>query len=186
MAFLPNCFVHERKHRMPKRFANAITNIAGSWERSVHRDVTCNHVHALRHDDTRFKVAAGLIDPSTPSASMHARLTDAMGPGRYEVANSARAPSYEKFFRHDVVWYKSDDTLGAGTVEFLTSVEQNGETTSVVGLFKFTHVRATRRGHRWTKTDDFQLVLLASILGAVTWCAVGDHEILTLTPLSMR
>ena len=117
---------------------------------------------------------------------MKERLRDAMGPCEFEVANCARAPSYEKFFRHDVVLYKAGGMLGAGRVEFITAVEQNGDTTLVVGLVKFTHVRETLRGHHWTNDENVELVLLSSILGAVAWNIAANSQIFTLTPLCMR
>ena len=184
--FLPNCFVHERKHRMPERFANQVTNITANWERSVHRDVTCNHIHVLCQDDNRFNVGASLIKPYQPSANMKERLRDAMGPCEFEVSNCARAPSYEQIFRHDVVLYKAGGMLGAGRVEFITAVEQNGDTTLVVGLVKFTHVRETLRGHHWTNDENVELVLLSSILGAVAWNVAANGHIFMLTPLCMR
>ena len=37
---LPNCFVHERKHKLPKRFANEVKITKWNWDASVMREVT--------------------------------------------------------------------------------------------------------------------------------------------------
>jgi len=37
---LPNCFVHERKHKLPKRFANEVKHTKWNWDASVMREVT--------------------------------------------------------------------------------------------------------------------------------------------------
>ena len=42
--FLPNCFVLERKHKIPKKFANQLLNTKTNWETYVLRDVTNEHL----------------------------------------------------------------------------------------------------------------------------------------------
>ena len=183
--FLPNCFVHERKHKHPKRFANQVTNTTGNWEGSVLRDVTCNHVHALRSDDGRFNLDAALVAPHRPSKKMLSELLSTIGPAEYRVSNSARAASYEKFFKGDVVLYKAEGLIRAGQVGLLVSVSAAGKESLVVGVEKFAHVQSMQRGHKWRRTKDTRLCLLGDVIGAVIWRETPEH-VFTLTPLWMR
>jgi len=48
---LPSCFALERKHRIPKRYANNIRNTSSSFDASCLREVTCHHLNILRDVD---------------------------------------------------------------------------------------------------------------------------------------
>ena len=182
--FLLNCFVHERKHRMPKRFANHVTNTTGNWEHNVLREVTCNHLAALREDNNRFNTTAALIQPRRPTRQVASMLIEAFGQGDFQQACSARTFSYEKFYRGDVVHYNQNGTIGAGRVDFLASMTSAGDEVVFVGLTKFESIANTRRVQKWVNTAASQVCFLADIIGAVTWCTTGHDEILTITPLS--
>ena len=58
---LPNCWVQERKHKTIKRYASDICNTR-SYDRSVLGEVTCHHLHALRHTKI-FALEIGLLKP---------------------------------------------------------------------------------------------------------------------------
>jgi len=48
---LPSCFSLERKHRIPKRYANNIRNTHSTFDSSCSREVTCYHLSRLRGDN---------------------------------------------------------------------------------------------------------------------------------------
>ena len=112
--FLPNCCLHERKHRMPKRFANHNTNITSAWDSSITTDVTCHHLQVLQGDDGRFDVRSSWIQAHAPSKRILNALVSLFGEGNYMVANHARSPTYEQFCRRDMVIYREAgaQTLG--------------------------------------------------------------------------
>ena len=66
---LLNCFVHERKHRIPKRFANEVRNTNSDWDASVMREVTAyrvSHLLSLGFGGT----SVALLDPHPPSKKL--------------------------------------------------------------------------------------------------------------------
>ena len=177
--FLPNCFVHERKHRMPKRFANHNMNITSAWDSSVTKDVTCHHLQALQEDDGRFDVRSSLIQAHAPSKRILNALVSQFGEGNYMVANRARSPTYEQFYRRDMVIYREAGAQSLGQVTMIVSAEVNGECILVAVVDDFAHVRNTRRGDEWRPSGMRRVCHLDAILGAVVWRNVGPDRILT-------
>ena len=62
------CFVHERKHRMVKRYSNDVQNTR-AFERSVLSEVLSHHFTRLRKPDT-FSLDVGLVDPRPASKQL--------------------------------------------------------------------------------------------------------------------
>jgi len=50
---LPSCWVLERKHRLPKKFANNVRNTQANYDASVLREVTCHHLGVFRAQPAR-------------------------------------------------------------------------------------------------------------------------------------
>ena len=44
-----NCIVHERKHKAVKKYCNIHFNTSVDWDRSVLREITCDHIGRLKH-----------------------------------------------------------------------------------------------------------------------------------------
>ena len=177
--FLPNCFVHERKHKCSKRFANNSCNTDAGWEGALLREITCHHLYALQNeDDNRFGLEPALVNASPPAAKLLAALTHQFGPGDYTVASSARLASSERVSVGDVVLYRG----GAGKLGMLVKAKVHGDDITAALLNGFTHVRKTRKGDEWQMTDTMQICLLSAITGAVVWSEV-DGRVLTLNPL---
>ena len=65
---LISCFVHERKHRMVKRYANEICNTR-SFEISVLNECTCHHLSHLAESST-FDFSIGLLNPRVAPRSL--------------------------------------------------------------------------------------------------------------------
>eukprot|EP00971_Amphidinium_carterae_P239319 4751070-Amphidinium_carterae.1 len=64
---LPNCFVLERKHKEPKRYAQAVSNTSKAYESTVLREVTSRHVTVLCDDKSRhFGREACIFNPVKP------------------------------------------------------------------------------------------------------------------------
>lgn len=70
--FVPSCFVLERKHKVPKRFANEVTNTSSAWEASVLREVTCHRIAAIMTD--HFGTNVGLQTACRCSKKLQATL----------------------------------------------------------------------------------------------------------------
>ncbi len=106
---LLSCWVHERKHRMVKRYANMILNTL-VFEKSVLSEVTCHHIAELRRPD-KFDLSPKLIPPlkaSSPALRNLLEMELDLPTGMtYESCNSARASQYEVVHQRDVVLFHS-------------------------------------------------------------------------------
>lgn len=63
------CFVHERKHRIAKRYAENLRHVNDSFEESVMKDVLYINVHDLS-DKTIDQLHIGLIQPTLASRTL--------------------------------------------------------------------------------------------------------------------
>ena len=66
--FLPSCFVHERKHRLVKRYSSDISNTI-SFDKSVMAELLCQHFTDIEDDDS-FNMGVGLLRPKMAPLKM--------------------------------------------------------------------------------------------------------------------
>ena len=110
--FVPSCFVLERKHKVPKRFANEVRNTDSAWEASVLREVTCHHLAALSSDHFGFEVGLLNAHPCSkrllemlrkewPATDGHETL--------FATGQTARINAWERCSKGDVVLVKMPD-----------------------------------------------------------------------------
>ena len=124
---IPNCFVLERKHKLPKRWGNQITNIQAAFEGSVLRNCTLHHLEAL-HDDRRFCKSAHLVLSASPSPKLAEAMAAAMGNlGVVQVAQEARVNEFEFVRRTDFVLIGSAPGYQFGRIEVLFAQEVDAE-----------------------------------------------------------
>ena len=74
---LPTCWVHERNHRMVKRYANDVYNTA-VFEKSVTNEVTAHHLADL-HSTQAFDLGVHLINGKSAPRKMHAFIIAELG-----------------------------------------------------------------------------------------------------------
>jgi len=67
---LPSCWTLERKHRLPKKFANNIRNTNANFDSSCLREVTCYHLANLRKDKVASLVP-GRISKNRARVNIH-------------------------------------------------------------------------------------------------------------------
>lgn len=166
---LPNCFVHERKHRLAKRYGNEVKNITSEWEASVLREITCKHIHNLSSDDTLFETSAGLIEPFSARANVCSFLFGEFGPGNFVEARVARINAWEKVHKGDVVELDVDGARVVGQVCLLASVQQGDESCCTVGVDLFNAVSDESRSAKWRRSDNVHLGLVENIRCALIW-----------------
>lgn len=56
------CFVHERKHKLIRRFAVPHKNVGTSFELGILEEASCQQLYDLKHN-SRFTFEAGLLEP---------------------------------------------------------------------------------------------------------------------------
>jgi hypothetical protein len=182
---LPNCFVHERKHKWIKRIANNICNVWSEWDQSVLREVTSLHVERLAAATTaEFAIDAGLVDGKAPSkklmAALQAHIAD-LPAECFKTSLRARCNKFEIVSKGDVVM------IGHGTPPILGEVLLHaavsvGVTSEVVTLVSESHVTATsKRSWKCTRSDKSTLFCTSDIVCALMWA--GDAIITVLQPL---
>ena len=121
--FLPNCFVLERKHRVPKRFANHVMNTECNWDACVLRELTNYRVHHLTVlGSSHFQVDAELVDPRQPRPALLQQLQAAWGQNLiFRVSRCARINQHEKIYKGDV-FLAASGVIGCALMHFSIDV----------------------------------------------------------------
>ncbi len=118
---LCSCWVHERKHREVKRFANLITNTWSNWEESVLRDATLLHLVEL-HGNHGEPYVTGLKNPAPTSPGVSMVLNAALGQeSLVEVSTCAIYSPGAVAYESDVVLVAIDGAKAVGQIEFFCS-----------------------------------------------------------------
>ena len=184
---LPNCFVLERKHRFPKRWANQTTNTKHAYEGQVLRMVTAHHCEALIHDPSVFSKEARLLQPREPTAKLAKAMGAAIGNlGEIIVAHTARINEFEGIQKGDMTLIGTDGSELFGTVEHL--FEQTGLHAGA-GPLAFVRLFAVRgkqtRCWQLASTEEAGIVLVKDIRCALTWSGHGA-AVVALMPSWMQ
>ena len=169
---LPSCFVHERKHRVSKRFANEIQNTSSAWESSVLRDVTHHHLAALSGQEKHFTTNAALINPHAPGKQFLAALQagfEAPGFG-FSTSRKARLNAWEQCSVGDVVVMRFAETTAVGRVDFHVCVEvSESEVLTLSSVQLWDIVTEDPRAWKCRRTDARHLCVTSDIVCAAIW-----------------
>ena len=181
------CFVHERKHKMTKRYANPIMNTRASsnlwsFEDSVLTEVTGHHLQDLK-DGANLSIKIGLQKPYKPKRSTMATLEEIFGPEMVDhVANSARFNQYETCAVGDVVLVRVGiDGFVAAQVWAHVSVQ--GQAKSILSCWTLKFFMKEHHAAEWLTGDNPKIVNTEDIMSTVTWMLIGDKVARTLLPL---
>ena len=105
---LLTCWVHERKHRMAKRYASDVLRAQG-YEKTVIAEVTCQHLSAMHPADC-FSTDVGLVNPRRGTTAMRTffqRQFGTLGDEGLSTASRIRVSRYEICHRGDLVLLKN-------------------------------------------------------------------------------
>ena len=177
--FVPSCFVLERKHKVPKRFANEVRNTNSAWEASVLREVTCHHVAALTSG--HFGVNVALQNAHKCSKKMLSMLQREI-PARgcdvvYTTAQTARINAWERCSKGDVVILKMlDGAHDVAQVALHVSVQVDQQPPlclTLVHLWEKVSVNA--RSSKWKRCEDASgFVFTEDLQCSLIWAASGS------------
>ena len=174
------CFVHERKHKMLKRYARAIRNTSRDWEQSMLAEVTDHHLAALDHED--FSFDARLVGESLkrPAADLVALLRVAFGGNAdIKIASDARFSEWGVARRGDVVMIVANGVHVVGRAFLFAAIDGD----IFVGVDLWTRIDATRGSSRWRVSGDRRAVLDASaILETLIWSQTLDVATVIVPP----
>ena len=125
---LPNCFVHGRKHKSIKWYANQVFDTSGDWDASVLREVTSGRSERMAtYDPTMFSESAGLVQPLAPSPKKMRAIIRVLGDGfvaaTIMTSRTARVNKYEHSTIGDLVLIGHTDPPIIGRVVFHISIQ---------------------------------------------------------------
>lgn len=182
--FLPTCWVHERKHRIVKRYADDICNTR-SFEKSILSEVCCHNMTYLKKPDL-FSFEPGLIKPHKANSRLVSLLagqfSDAVDVHTCYTSSQARTGiAGSSCARTDVVLLQgTDGRLDCG--EVWLHAEANGRTVSIVSVWTPASDGHTQGSGTWVKKDNPQLIPTSDILEAVVYSLTGSSEVRVLIP----
>ena len=175
---LPSCWVHERKHKTIKRYAQDIMN-GGAYERSLLSEVTAHHLNSLLHSDT-FDFSVGLVRPRPASRRLLATITELFGAHAHAMEGlESRIDAYSVCFRGDVVLLHDGDEMVAGDV--WAHLEIGGVPVSIIDLYEPLEMHVDQQYCTWRKCDNPLLFETENIMAAVIWSQTDDI-VTTLLP----
>ena len=179
--YLPGCFVLERKHKLPKRYANPLTNLNYDWESFVHREVTHQHVAQLE-ETAMFDDGAALLSPFPLSKRFTATLQKDLGVGpgvTFMTSSQARMNEWDKCSKGDVVLLHNGTV---GEVVLHAAFQQDAEWTCFTSLRTWERAGEDNRCWTWRASRSPLLCLLSDIKCALIWAETGATR-RTLKPL---
>ena len=177
--FVPSCFVLERKHKVPKRFANEVRNTNSAWEASVLREVTCHHLAALASG--HFGAGVSLPDAHPCSKRLMAMLQKeiSVSAGQdpiYATAQTARINDWERCSKGDVVLVKMPDGgHDAAEVALHVSVQVGQQPTLFLTMVHLWEKLSTGpRSSKWKRCSDASgFCFTKDLQCSVVWGASG-------------
>ena len=183
--FVPNCFVLERKHRVAKRFGDAVTNANSNWGRFVLREVTCNHLASLA-DSTRFQTGSFLCGACRPIPERHDMLKQAFAdlhadPGSdFLIAREVRINAWEAVAEGDVVMVRDEGgQTFVGTLLWSVSARFGGRADVLSAVTKWELVSQEARACKWLPRNDIMLCFAREIVCALISAGPGRGKICT-------
>jgi hypothetical protein len=193
---LLSCWVHERKHKMVKEFAEFMRSTQ-VYERGVVSEAVCKQLHVMRQPSA-FRRGAGLVKPTPCPRRVHECVVELMGcpdAAGYEIFHGAvmKHSNCTESKHKDVVLLSGlavDEPRGelvAG--EVLHHLEVHGRpqqvALSMVSVWEVVEFNAAKGYAVWKQSFSSRLVEAGSILEALTYRA-AEGEILTLIPARFR
>ena len=182
---LLSCFVHERKHRLIKRYCNEITNTT-TFESTALKEVICHHLAKLDSTDT-FNFSIGLVSPYEARRKLRSWIVKTFEISTTTVvrtAAEARISAFATCRTDDVVLVREGTSFKAGQIK--RHFECNGVAFSVVSVWDL-HRRISTEAAEWLRRDNsYGVYECSDLLDAVIWTQSSNAVIRTLLPHQFR
>ena len=180
------CWVHERKHKLAKRYGQNQTNMT-AYPKAVLTEAVAHQLHDIL-DPTALQISHALVQPHRASQAIASFMQTQVGRSGVEVlaANQACVPPMSTIMRNDVVLVKSIDgsNFTAGQVWLLSSVESLGDF-ALVSSWEL-ESRDKAEFAVWRMRDEPSLIRLELILVSVSWVEISPRRARTLIPFQYR
>ena len=187
---LLSCWVHERKHKMVKRYSNDVRNTT-SFEKTILSEVTCHHLAELECE-SKFDLSVRLISPVRAAGpkliSFLASAFSIEGDNVvYTTSARARVSEFEVCRRQDVVLFLDPCTLKVQCGEVCFFAACNDCAVALISLWHF----ETSEVEQGTVTvriadDTVELFSASDILVSCTYRRKADGRAQIIVPSSYR
>ena len=186
--FLPTCWVHERKHRVAKRYATDIQNTQ-HFEESLISEMTCHHFSQMSEPDA-FKTEVGLVKPVQASPKLLHSFSQMLG---FSVPAECCFTSFEARLLHGGTCAKKDIVLvmcGDGQSFLCGEVWLHAELFSVpwslVSLWQLISYDPAAWTAQWQVSDTPCMVPTKDIMMPVVYTVLKGSRVKTIIPWNMR
>ena len=182
-----SCFVHERKHKKIKRYANPVLNTRasrcmGSFEDSVMTEVNLHHLHVLK-DGASLSIKPGLVKPYKAKASTMATLEELFGCNAVDhVANAARPNEFETCAVGDVVLARGIGCHAFVAAQVWAHVSVQGQARPILSCWTLKTILEEHHAAEWLIAENPMVVNTEYIMSTVTWMNGGGNVARTLLP----
>ena len=183
--FLVTCWVTERKHRMVKRYSEAIKNNL-NMARSILSEVTCHHFHELGLPG-KFDVSSRLLGPRKCPRRLDAFLRTFLGfhaGDKIDVSTTAQVSIFEKCHRADVVVVGHGGALHCALIYYFLSCE--GSTGVLLSLWPTVSTNDAQGTVVCNRVDNLVLVDLVDVKAACSYRRLDATDVCVLLPLRFR
>ena len=185
---LLNCFVLERKHRIAKRYATELTNIAKGSSKYLLSEIQSHHFGQLREPNA-FCFHVGLIGGRKVSRRARQLILEALECEDDEdydiqVAKESRFNRFATCCVGDVVLLKDCESFRAGKIQLHCSVE--GEFISIITCFDLVLHEADYGYAVWKPRAGSDAFSTSDILDTVAYTELPDGSVGTLLPVDYR
>jgi hypothetical protein len=186
---LPTCFVHERKHRVAKRYSNPIQN-SSVFEKSVLSELVCHDLAVLKTQGI-FNFDVRLKNPYPAPRAMREYLSKhlsvALQPAECLTCAAVNILPAGSCSKKDVVLIRSaSSTVPFDAGQVLLHAQCKGTYVSIVSIWQLTSYDAKKGLAKWLKQDMPHLIQTSSILSPVCFTVCKDTSVSTLIPLCYR
>ncbi len=185
--FLVSCWVHERLHKLSKRYGADIMNTI-KYEESLLHQVLC-HVLADWRKPGLFDVGVGLKKPYKATKKALTFLSSHLGydlnADNCMLGNEARV-QHGSCARKDVVLIsnKSDNVVECG--EVWLHAQCNGQCVSLVSFWEKVCHDKPKSLMTWRKLDNPFLIHTSDILSAVVHKHLSNDKVATVVPAQLK
>ena len=182
------CFVTERYHRNPKRYATDMTNTSKSASKNVLKEVVCLMMSRVQSPNA-FNFSVGLVQSRPASKNVRAAVffhLEMADDGTYDV-DSAFESRFNRFGtckKGDVVLFDNDGALMAAKV--LLHVEVAGTPLSLVSVWVLKSIDRDAGYSEWHSSFNPQIFDTGDIVDTVVTSELGDNTTALLLPCDFR
>ena len=180
-----NCYVHERFHRIAKRYATDVKN----YNRAIGgilREVT-SHKLALLADTNAFNFEVGLVDPRPASARVCGTVQRLLGMDTTLAISTASVSRFSELAVcsvNDMALVKAGDSFKLGRIK--VHVDIGGVAASVVSWHDVEHQFRGQGYSHWRATDHLEIIETGLILDTVPYTLMRNGIVGILHPCESR